>query len=325
MRLPIQLTRLALHLMNWLHERFRGGSLLDDASVKRVCEVLRISQENADAEDLSGLAPSVSVILTCAEKDLEVLEFVINGLRNIVRLDSFESIKVAVPSQLMQHISILQLQLDFPRVKFVDEASEVDFIAIRDTFEATYTGRGNWCAQQLLKYFMILNATTEFVFVLDADTLLLRRVPCLTKDNRYILMPTFEYQIKYYEVLLKLGVIDNLPKFSFVPHHMFYSRELMKEIYGKLGSPSPLQLAQLLVSVGDRNAHSPFSLDYELYAQYLMDCLPDKVVLSRWANLSISRNLYLRLHRTPGAMRIIKIFFNSLSLHTHRLMGQTNL
>ena len=65
-----------------------------------------------------------------------------------------------------------------------------------------------------------------------------------------------------------------------------------------------------LIQFYDGSDPSPFSIDFELYAQYLMKKHPDKVVLAKWANKAFSRRL-------SSPMNLINLDFASISLHDY--------
>jgi hypothetical protein len=69
---------------------------------------------------------------------------------------------------------------------------------------------------------------------------------------------------------------------------MLFQPQIMKEVLTNIGWTTPDLLVQDLISSTKNDENSPFSIDYELYAQYLLSVHPEKVLIEKWSNLEAS-------------------------------------
>jgi hypothetical protein len=259
---------------------------------------------------------NLQVIIVSTEKDFALLNSVISGILESCKNFYINSIKLVVPGHFVDHVILRESSRANPLIQVIDENTVFDTKRIREVFSRRFSGRENWCLQQFLKYFSILNSDAKYVLIVDSDTILLRPVPWLTREGKFLQTPTAEYQAQYYTLLINLGVIDELPPFSFVPHHMFYSIDAFRDVHALIGNPSPLELAETVEKLSDESSPSPFCIDYELYAQFMFKHNSNKIEVARWANLSLSRHTYSQLQQIPLAMKFLKFFFNSISIHS---------
>lgn len=308
-----------LAFLDLLHRLVRGKEIFGPANRNRVRLVLDKSRNLPENTGNLNSQVDLTLIIVAAEKDFSLLNFVLMAARKKLSHYKIEKIQIVVPDHLGSHKTLGQLASNDPKVQIIAESVLLDVIRLREIFSAIRIGRENWCLQQFLKYYSVLNCESDFALVLDADTVILNSTSWITENNKFLLMPTLEYTKDYYEVLIKLGILDEMPKFSFVPHHMFYSINEFKELHDKLGNLSPIQFATKLKEISNQNTESPFCIDYELYAQYLYANQPEKVELGRWANCSISRKWTTKLKSNRQweiALFFLSFFFNSISMHS---------
>lgn len=310
------LTSLVLDGVNRFYNLRHDSLLFNKREKHRLLSLFRNTLVKRDPNYKSTKFPTLNVIIVAIDKDFPLLQSVISGVSKSCQSFTITSIDLVVPSHSINHQALLNLSEKFPLIRIIDEKAVINTEGIKRCFSLHFPGRENWCLQQFLKYFSVLASKADYVFVVDADTVVLQSIIWLTHDGKLAQMPTLEYQEQYYKVLFELGVISELPEFSFVPHHMIYSKEEFLNMHKFIGSPLPMQLAERLVSVSASVSSSPFCIDYELYAQYMFKHKRDKVRLVRWANGNISRNSYSRLERIPGAITLLRFFFNSISIHS---------
>lgn len=310
--------KVSIAALNFVYQLRKNGKLIETDTANRFMSLLRQPVLRVVHDSLMKQTRSVRVIIVVAEKDFPMLEEVVAGCHENLQNFNCTSMNLVVPSGSMNHKTLLDLSNKYSLVRIIDENYVLNTAEIKMVFAKHFYGRENWCLQQFLKFFSVLNSESDYALVVDADTVLLRSIPWITNDGKIILMPTAEYQEQYYRVLINLGVIDSLPEFSFVPHHMFYSMKDFRDLYESLGKPTPKQFAQQIESSSDKTSSSPFCIDYELYAQFMANQRRDKVELVRWANLNISRHTFSKVLRIPGSMAVLRYFFNSVSVHSWR-------
>jgi len=306
----------AIRALNHLHRWFKGDDLFDSVSSDRLVSTLQKPVERKFSEKKLKHGKKIDVIVVASEKDFDLLPLVLEGIEVGCKHFSISSIKIVVPRESINNETLIGLSILDKKIEIVDENRVLNVSELRYLFSKSYAGRENWCLQQFLKYFLVLNSVNEFALVVDADTLLLRAIPWVNHEGKFVLMPTVEYQTQYYEVLIKIGIIEHLPEYSFVPHHMFYSVDNFQEMHKRLGEPSPYKFAEMIDEAANSDEKSPFCIDYELYAQFMFKEKRNLIVLLRWANCRLSRAQYSKLKSIPGANKMLKVFFNSISLHS---------
>jgi hypothetical protein len=153
--------------------------------------------------------------------------------------------------------------------------------------------RAGWVIQQLLKVEFVSDSTSPAVLVCDADTFLLTRRFWFDSNERQILTPSWEWTQSYYVFLSKFGLTTTVPEFTFVSHHMLMQPKFLREARIFMGWKETSKIVEDLIAFYDGADVSPFCIEYELYAQYLYKNYPDKVLLSKWANVGINRREFL--------------------------------
>jgi hypothetical protein len=173
---------------------------------------------------------------------------------------------------------------------------------LRKKFGARY----GWALQQFLKLQTVLVTSECPSLVIDADTLLVKPRNWVDSAGVQVLMPTEEFHQQYYDVLNRLNFKVN-PHFSFVSHHMIYQPELLQECILEIGVESIEQLIELICSFDyGEGIESFFSIDYEMYAQFMLNKHPELCRLERWGNVELDFNKvdYVPLEELPGLMSI---------------------
>jgi hypothetical protein len=316
-RLSPKLVSLIVTLLNFIYRKKHNRNLLDNEEKVRFFSLLNHQVHSSSIPSASKEIKSLSIHIIATEKDFHLLKLVISFALRATRSFNVTLVNLIIPSQFLDHESITSLYQNNHLIRVIEEESIFNVDEMKSLFAMKFVGRENWCLQQLLKYYSVLNSKTDYALVLDADTIILREIPELGPKGETFLMPTLEYNADYYKVLISLGIIEDWPPNSFVPHHMIYSVSDFHVMHHHLNEPLPNQLANQAMEVARQGSVSPFSLDYELYAQFMMRHKRDRVLLFRWANCRISPHSFAKLeHHLPRFLPILKLFFNSLSIHS---------
>jgi hypothetical protein len=231
----------------------------------------------------------VDILIVASKKDFAKLPLVVSQARKHIFQTEFNSVSIVVPQSEINHEILLGLRKN----SFVKVVSEDVFIskASQDQIRSIFSKRYGWVLQQLLKIEFVRNSESNGVLVLDADTLLTKDRSWLDSRGNQILTPTWENHKPYYKFLSRLGLDDSKFEYSFVPHHMLIKPFRLNECLNKFGvSPLENLLSKILkheYAVDD----SPFSLDYEMYAQFMMEFYPEEITLSKWSNLQINKRV----------------------------------
>lgn len=324
--IPIWVVRKLLEVVQWLDQNLFRRQSWDSQEIKHIVEVIKSSRESRVTQSSHNTSGKLTLIVVVAEKDLEILPLVIRFAKRGLSHLPLESIKVITPNVAKALHALESKKLTDSVVNVIDENQILPCSEIRAIFSVKFPGRENWCLQQFLKFYAVNNSYSKYAIVVDADTLLINKQPWVTKSKGNDILgltPTFEYQKQYYEVLIGLGTIKKEPKFSFVPHHMFYEVEIVKSIISALEFDSPIVFAKKVESLSNETTHAPFCIDYELYAQYLMEKDIQRLRFLKWSNLPINRSFFLKYLNRDWIISLLSILFNSISLHSWS-DGKTN-
>lgn len=257
---------------------------------------------------------SVEVLFLAAKKDLELLPFSIPAA-----IDSISDTVAEI------HVTVILPKKDIPEsrkilshlqnISLVDEEtilSDEILLSLRNRFGERY----GWALQQVLKIIHVFNSEFAGVFVVDADTVLIDKRNWFCQDGHQILTPSDEFNVSYYEFLSSVGIGTLKPEFTFVSHHMLMQPWVLREAFAFVGWRNSTDLLESIVSHNYLNEESPFSIDYEFYAQYMRVAYPDLVTLNKWSNLGVRREVELK-DLVESACSKYSGKFSSVSFHSY--------
>jgi len=236
---------------------------------------------------INNSSQEISIVIVATAKDFDVLPITIKYAIRAISEMTLLGVTVIVPGDSVEDCKHSLSTLG-PMVAVLDEN---EFLAesLRSQLKSRFDSRYGWVLQQILKTDFVSRQKRGVVLVLDADTVLIQSRHWMDDSNHQILMPTHEFHSEYYYFLIKLGIIQDLPDFSMVPHQMIMQPEIVREIYTMLGWNDKQKMIDDLINLSNVNSSSPFCIDYELYAQYLRVHRPEIVNLIKWSNISMPR------------------------------------
>ena len=262
-------------------------------------------------------APKVELLFLATKKDFDILKFSVKSA--LIATSQYERVHATIvdPDRHLQESRMILANL-IHQVKIVPESLLIEEQML-EMVKEVFKSRAGWVKQQLLKLSFVCASRCDGVLIVDADTVLLRSRPWLDDKGCQLLTPTWEYHLPYYEFLNSIGICEIEPEYSFVSHHMLMQPKILKEIFNYAGWSNIQDLINLVCAQPNSGDNSPFSLDYELYAQYLYTKHPDKVVLSKWSNKALSRNLSSANFDLTLTSEVIENSnkFASLSFHSY--------
>jgi hypothetical protein len=231
--------------------------------------------------------PAIEILFVCAKKDFEVLKRSIEFAVLATRRHSLRKISLVVPHSDIEETKNMNL----PRELNLEIISENTYLDDRqfDLLRNTFGSRSGWVIQQLLKLLHVSNSAAPGVLVCDADTILLGDRLWFDFNQNQILTPTWEYKKSYYQFLHRYGLADVRPKYTFVPHHMLMQPQFLLEARDFMKWDNTDAIISDLTNLDHGGDISPFCIEYELYAQFLFKNHPEKVLLSKWSNIGMSR------------------------------------
>lgn len=254
--------------------------------------------------DYSISYPALDILVVAHVKDFEILPLSLKAAIRHTRHHPNSSITVIVPDKDAAFCQYL-LKKELIGATVLSESqflNESEMSRIRSSFGE----RAGWVIQQILKIRFVLSTKSPATIVIDADTILQIDRLWIDEFGVQVLTPTWEYHEAYYSFLSKYEIVGTKPIYTFVPHHMVFQRSILIEALSTAGLLDNEDLIVEVLKNGSTGEQSPFSIDYELYAQFLFNKYPSLVYLEPWANLSTE---ILQRDRIPG--------YASVSIHSY--------
>lgn len=266
-------------------------------------------------DPLAGnLGPKISALVVVAAKDFPTLGPCLDGiLKNSG--NTVDKIVLVTPSgdfhKLEKLISDFAISLPIGVVNEDHLISENSRNKLRRAFRERY----GWVLQQVLTVQCVMSSDSAGVLVVDADTVLLRPRMLLDFRGRQILTPTFERNKSYYQFLSKLGICDEDPSQTFVPHWMLMQPKIMREALQFTSAGSVDIFIDQIIRLADTENPSSVCVEFEFYAQYLLSKHPEYVCLAKWGNISSLEGLGVR--NSNACMILENQEFGSVSMHSY--------
>lgn len=308
---PSLLFRLILVLRNILISWFRLPGNPIDVSLFSAANKLSFGATPDAGEDY----PAIEILFVTTKKDFEILVHSIRAAQESTSHHPRSTTSVLVPDAEHDQASKL-LSQGFRDVRVLRES---DFLTIEQmsNIRNRFGKRSGWVIQQLLKVEFVSRSQQMGVLIVDSDTLILNPRIWLDKSGSQLLTPTWEWHQPYYDFLENAGFEAGSLKQSFVSHHMLMQPQHLRDARLFLGWQNLDFLIEYLILKSDIHAQSPFCIEYELYAQFMLKFHPEKVTLAKWSNIGISRetgNLDTQIRFIKNSL---SSKFASVSLHAY--------
>lgn len=267
----------------------------------------------------SGQASPFEVVYVSTSKDFDVLEISIEKLLSLYKPTEIPRIRIIVPGLDAESCRLLINNLKHLRsgynLEVIDENECLD-AEVFDLIREKIPHRSGWVLQQFLKLQAVIESQEENVLILDADTILLQKRNFVDERGLQLLLPSDEYNQDYYNNLADLFGLQPTPHYSFVSHHMLIQQKILIEVMQVSKCSGVNEFVRKVLTESELTSDSPFSVDYELYSQYLLRNHQDKVQLSRWGNLSLKRSAKILKILDSHCIHFFGFFYSSISLHS---------
>jgi hypothetical protein len=264
------------------------------------------------------MGPPLEILFVTAGKDAEILKFAIDGAIRSSGCHDVTSITVVCPRKDLEIIRKNVERTDF-NIRYLAEDRIIPD-ALSQRILTVFGSRSGWVIQQIIKLEYVKNSKSLGVLVIDADTVLLHSRCWLDFEGTQVLMPTWERHKPYLEFLKLHGYRIAEGSLSHISHHMLFQPVLMKTMLSSYGI-FELESLVSLVTQSHYSEHSPFSLDYEMYAQYLLHEHPSRVRYEKWSNFSVEEFSLSEC----GFVSEYEGFFASVSVHSYnRLKSESS-
>lgn len=257
---------------------------------------------------------SIELVVVSAVKDFDLLKICVERALDAISEYKLGGVKIIVPFKDMEYCA--RIFKDFEvKVQIIDENELVTKFQFKK-LSKVFAGRDTWMLQQLLKVSAVLTSKSDIVLIIDSDTILLRKRSWLNSLGQQILMPTYEFNPSYYKFLSVLKISDLEPVYTYVSHHMIMKPKIFSQIMESLKFYSLDDLIDYCCAKADHSNPSPVCLEYELYAQYLVNYCNQDFYHGLWANISLPRKAAKNLIHSRLKLRILSKFYNSISFHS---------
>jgi hypothetical protein len=270
---------------NYGIEILKNSIFLSKSRVSRylICN-LSFSINEIAGEESSPL----EILFVVAKKDAKFLSYSIRGALRSTIHHKIIAVTVICPRADLELIKVITDSIDKSiRVVAEDQIiGQIDILRIKDSFGP----RGGWVLQQLIKVYYAHNSKSPGILIVDADTVLLKNRLWLDSNSTQILLPTWERNDPYYDFILTNSFKLDTNSLSHIAHHMVIQPKILRQMLNEYGLEDFSTLLHKLSQSVD-SGDSPFSIDYEMYAQYLLVEHPNLVRYEKWSNFSVQKIL----------------------------------
>jgi hypothetical protein len=265
--------------------------------------------------NLSNISlPEIEILMVSKKEDFIVLRKSLESALSM-SLNPIKKISIIIPDlEVNTCKKYLKDFVHYEKINFIPEKS----VLAHEVFELISSKRPDkfgWILQQVLVASYVIDSKSDFILVLDADTILLRPKVWVDKHSRQLLMPTQELHKPYYDFLCSSSNVYKYPRNSFMSHHLLIQTKIFAEIF-EMYNGSVLNALQKAFEFSSQTESSPFDLKYEIYSQYMLIKYPELIVFSKWANLSLTRSDLTRFNSSDVIKDSLTQRYNSVSFHS---------
>lgn len=250
--------------------------------------------------------PAIEVLICCTDKDSEKLIYSIEGVIEN-SLNPISRIILISPTQINFRTS------EKMRNTVIDllQDDEVLDPSIRDYIDSQIpSARKGWITQQCLKIMYALNSPTDYLLILDSDTILTRPHVFVNNESVQLLSFSYEYHIPYVIHTNKfLGIQSK--GISYVTHYQLWQRAFLSQIY-------PSGAASLLNWLGcaDFSQASAVS-EFHTYGSWLITNQIDSLRMTSWSNQNVRPSAWISNSKVLQELQGMYGEINSVSLHSY--------
>jgi hypothetical protein len=258
--------------------------------------------------------PEIEILMVSKREDFIVLRKSLESALSM-SFNPVKKISIIVPDLELNTCKEYLIDcVHYNKISFIPEKS----VLAPEIFELIHSERPDkfgWILQQVLVASYVINSKSDYILVLDSDTILLRPKVWVDKHSRQLLMPTQELHKPYYDFLCSSSNVYKHPRNSFMSHHLLIQTKIFSEIFGMYNG-SVLSALQKAFKFSSKAESSPFDLKYEIYSQYLLIKYPELIELNKWANLSLARSDLTGFESSDVIKYSLTQRYNSVSFHS---------
>lgn len=221
-------------------------------------------------------APEVTVVIPCIYKDLPVLPYVVNGLRDHLRHKIRKIIILSPRNQdIVETANSLNCEFVFEGDILPEGPKYYD-----KYYKNSLHHKGAWLYQQLLKFEISKHLPTENYITFDADTVMIRPVAFMHSAKR-LLFYSDAYRPDLFQLNRNLIPEIQQPFRSFITHSMMFTKSVVSELLSSIESHSKQNWKESIAGNVDPSREISFS-EFEMYAQFSITKERKQIRLPYW-------------------------------------------
>lgn len=259
---------------------------------------------------------SCEIIVVAARKDFALLHLTIPYAVKALGEMNTRKITLVTPERDLDTLTDILKKLEIHYRAKIELKTDEQIINQEnmEKLSQMFPNRKGWIAQQILKLICCMNSECEYAFVVDADTLILRKRDFVNKNkDKHALFPSEELNSSYYTFLHNFKICPAAPNSTFISHQIFLQPKILIDYAKHFGFSSVDEILEKLALVPDeQRSASSVCIDFEFYAQSALNSNPDSVYLLKWGNVSfVNRNTRI----SSLVAKLLRPFVCSISFH----------
>ncbi|TCW60532.1 DUF6492 family protein [Treponema sp. J25] len=246
----------------------------------------------------------IDVFIPTIKKDFNILPYTVFSLKKINH--NIDQIYIVSPED--------NEIIDFCKTNKIQFISETDMIPLRKediTYSPKNINRAGWLYQQLLKLSADTVCNSEYILILDSDTVFLRKQRFIFKNRIRINYSKNERHKPYLDFINRIFPNFIFFPHSFVTHHFFLEKKILIELKENISTETKLNWYSAILSNLDNNEISSFS-EYELLGNYYYNKYRNNVFFSDFKNVGVSEDCFFN---KKAKIKIFSLYYNSCSIH----------
>ena len=276
----------------------------------RLHEIRELSKKFEQQHPFRPSSVPLDILIPTVEKDLDMLEINLSFARANLMHPIRNVYIVAAPSD-----RVIACAEKLGAI-FVDETTVLP-IQIKDIFyfpsQCNGCDRRGWLFQQFLKLSCDEICESEYVLVLDTDTLLIRP-QIYVYNGLTIFQCADEYHQPYRTVYRKLIGEEAKGPFSFVSHTTLFEKSKLKHFKRHIEQLHQRPWFQAVMDLMDKDESSAFA-ENESYPQFVVSHYPNSFIQLYFFNEGMSRNPFLQ--KLLDKKLTLDKYIKSVSFHSY--------
>lgn len=247
---------------------------------------------------------ALDIIIPVVEKDINALPEVIAGVKKHIKHPIAGIYIIAPQSQLIKNVA------ESNDCIFVDEQTICNTDKAKINFVVNGYNRSGWIYQQLLKLNFDKIGTCENYLVVDADTVFVKDT-VFEKNGKFYFDFSDEYHTPYYQAFEIITALKHQMPVSFIAHYMLFNKAILQKLKLHMEQTCADNVENIIIGLKDKVKEYSYFSEYETYANYCIETLPDNYLIRYWFNKSYPQKAVAQLNKLETDKNVRTISFHS--------------